>query len=43
MATRDTESGFQIPASEKGKPSESPSLPPASQSTMPPTKTGLHL
>ena len=37
MANRDTESGFQTPASKKRKASESPSLPPASQSTMTPT------
>ena len=37
MASRDTESGFQIPASKKRKASESPSLPPAIQSTMLPT------
>ena len=37
MASRDNESGFQTPASKKRKASESPSLPPASQSTMPPT------
>ena len=37
MASRDTESGFQTPASKKRKASESPSVPPASQSTMPPT------
>ena len=38
MATMDiTESGFQTPASKKRKASESPSLPPASQPTMPPT------
>ena len=32
-----TESSFQTPASKKRKASESPSLPPASQSTMMPT------
>ena len=37
MASRDTESGFQTPASKKRKASESPSLPPAGQSTMTPT------
>ena len=38
MATMDiTESGFQTPASKKRKASGSPSLPPASQPTMPPT------
>ena len=38
MASIDTtESSFQTPASEKRKASESPSLPPASQSTMTPT------
>ena len=35
MASRDTESGFQTPASKKRKALESPSLLPASQSTMP--------
>ena len=45
MASRDSESGFQTPASKKRKASESPSLPLAGQSNMPPTsyKTGLHL
>ena len=37
MASMDTESGFQTPASKKRKASDSPSHPPASQSTMPPT------
>ena len=37
MASMDTESSFQTPASKKRKASESPSLPPASQSTMTPT------
>ena len=37
MASMDTESGFQTPASKKGKASDSPSHPPASQSTLPPT------
>ena len=38
MATMDiTESGFQTPASKKRKASRSPSLPPASQTTTPPS------
>ena len=38
MATMDiTESGFQTPASKKRKASGSPSLPPASEPTMPPS------
>ena len=37
MSIMDTESSFQTPASKKRKTSESPSLPPASQSTMTPT------
>ena len=37
MASMDTESSFQTPASRKRKASESPSLPLASQSTMTPT------
>ena len=37
MASMDSESSFQTPASKKRKASESPSLPPASQSTMTPT------
>ena len=37
MASMDTESSFQTPASKKRKASESPSLPPASQSSMTPT------
>ena len=34
MASRDTASGFQTPASKKRKALESPSFPPATQSTM---------
>ena len=39
-----SENSFQTPANKKRRASESPSLPPASQPTMPPpaTKTGLH-
>ena len=37
MASMDTESSFQTPASKKRKASEPPSLPPASQSTITPT------
>ena len=37
MTSRDTVSGFQTRASKKTKASKSLSLPPASQSTMPPT------
>ena len=33
-----TEGGFQTPASKKGKASVSPSLPPASQPTMQPSR-----